>query len=260
MKLNDSISTYDVAEALQGETGKFEVTSPNGERYFVTCQPGHSIVSLESAASEINLQPFLVRKVAHRKSHKEVCHCLAFVWQPKQMSPALIKPGSFTLHPFYSYVARQLGNCHEEEVSPKQYSHAAHDAADDDNGVDNWIEICHLRTITLTPETGYQVFTACIHGVCPMSCPAPRINLNDRTQSSHIRHKSGRVTLFEVLNLALCFLFRVIHRLAHLLPALCSLLGSGFLVRFVDLLRRILGIAPGFFHRTLGLIDYSFVR
>jgi len=30
MKLNDSITTYDVAEALQGESGKFEVTSPNG--------------------------------------------------------------------------------------------------------------------------------------------------------------------------------------------------------------------------------------
>ena len=64
MKLNDSITTYDVAEALQGETGKFEVTSPNGERYFVTCQPGHSIVSLEWAGSEPNQQPFLVRKVA----------------------------------------------------------------------------------------------------------------------------------------------------------------------------------------------------
>ena len=64
MKLNDSISTYDVAEALQGEIGKFEVTSPNGERFFVTCQAGHSIVSLEAAASETNLQPFLVRKVA----------------------------------------------------------------------------------------------------------------------------------------------------------------------------------------------------
>ena len=49
MKLNDSITTYDVAEALQGETGKFEVTSPNGERYFVTTQPGHSIISLEWA-------------------------------------------------------------------------------------------------------------------------------------------------------------------------------------------------------------------
>jgi hypothetical protein len=64
MKLNDTISTYDVAEALQGEIGKFEVTSPSGERYFVTCQSGHSIVSLEAAASEANLQPFLVRKVA----------------------------------------------------------------------------------------------------------------------------------------------------------------------------------------------------
>jgi hypothetical protein len=64
MKLNDTITTYDVAEALQGETGKFEVTSPNGERYFVTCQSGHSIASLEWAGSEPNLQPFLVRKVA----------------------------------------------------------------------------------------------------------------------------------------------------------------------------------------------------
>jgi len=64
MKLNDSITTYDIAEALQGETGKFEVTSPAGERYFVTCQPGHSISSLEWAGSESNPQPFLVRKVA----------------------------------------------------------------------------------------------------------------------------------------------------------------------------------------------------
>lgn len=34
MKLNESLTTYDIAEALQGETGKFEVISPNGERYF----------------------------------------------------------------------------------------------------------------------------------------------------------------------------------------------------------------------------------
>jgi hypothetical protein len=63
MKLNESITTYDIAEALQGEQGKFEV-SPTGERYFVTCQPGHSISSIEWAGSEPNLQPFLVRKVA----------------------------------------------------------------------------------------------------------------------------------------------------------------------------------------------------
>jgi hypothetical protein len=64
MKLNDSITTYDIAEALQGETGKFEVTSPSGERYFVTVQAGHSITSLEWAGAEANLQPFLIRKVA----------------------------------------------------------------------------------------------------------------------------------------------------------------------------------------------------
>jgi hypothetical protein len=64
MKLNDSITTYDIAEALQGETGKFEVTSPTGERYLVTAQPGQSIASLEWAGNEPNTQPFLVRKVA----------------------------------------------------------------------------------------------------------------------------------------------------------------------------------------------------
>jgi cytochrome c2 len=76
MKLNDTITTYDIAEALQGESGKFEVTSPNGERYFVTCQQGHSISSLEWAGSEPNLQPFLIRKVAqpdfYRKPRQKI--------------------------------------------------------------------------------------------------------------------------------------------------------------------------------------------
>ncbi|MBZ5613796.1 MAG: hypothetical protein LAO23_07295 [Acidobacteriia bacterium] len=71
MKLNDSITTYDIAEALQGEQGKFEVTSPTGERYFVTCQPGHSISSIEWAGNEPNLQPFLVRKVAQPVTSSE---------------------------------------------------------------------------------------------------------------------------------------------------------------------------------------------
>jgi hypothetical protein len=64
MRLNESITTFDIAEALQGEAGKFEVTSPNGERYYVTCQPGHSISNIEWAGNEPNLQPFTIRKVA----------------------------------------------------------------------------------------------------------------------------------------------------------------------------------------------------
>ena len=39
MKLNDSISTYDVAEALQGETGKFEVTSPTENAISLRASP-----------------------------------------------------------------------------------------------------------------------------------------------------------------------------------------------------------------------------
>src|SRR5215472_11433680 len=101
MKLNDSISTYDVAEALQGETGKFEITSPNGERYFVTCQPGHSIVSLEWAGAEPNLQPFLVRKVAQpvttegriKRSAAWPFGQARVSWIIPPKSPAPIKPG-----------------------------------------------------------------------------------------------------------------------------------------------------------------------
>jgi len=66
---------------------------------------------------------------------------------------------------------------------------------------------------------------------------------------------SRRVALFEFLNLDLGLVFRVIHRLADLLPAPVSLFGSGFLVRLMDLLRGVLSIAPGFLYRTFGLID-----
>jgi hypothetical protein len=53
------------------------------------------------------------------------------------------------------------------------------------------------------------------------------------------------MTVFELLNLDLCLGFGVIHRLADVLPALGGHLGSGLLVRFVDLLRgvRLLSVA-----------------
>jgi len=50
---------------------------------------------------------------------------------------------------------------------------------------------------------------------------------------------SCRVAPFEFIYPALGFLFRVIQRLAELLPALGALLGSGLLMRFVDLLRSV---------------------
>lgn len=64
MQLGETIATYDVALALRGEGGKFEVTSPAGEIYYVTCKPNHSIANLEWAGNKSDAQPFLIRKVA----------------------------------------------------------------------------------------------------------------------------------------------------------------------------------------------------
>jgi hypothetical protein len=63
MQLGETIATYDLGLALRGESGKFEVTSPGGEIYHVTCRTNHSISSLEWAGSGNRSQPFLVRKV-----------------------------------------------------------------------------------------------------------------------------------------------------------------------------------------------------
>jgi hypothetical protein len=64
MQLGETIATYDVGLALRGETGKFEVTSPAGEIYLVTCKPDCSISNLEWSGNTANSQPFLIRKVA----------------------------------------------------------------------------------------------------------------------------------------------------------------------------------------------------
>lgn len=63
MQLGEIIATYDVGLALRGETGKFEVTSPAGETYHITCA-NHSISNLESSGHSTDQQPFLIRKVA----------------------------------------------------------------------------------------------------------------------------------------------------------------------------------------------------
>ena len=64
MQLGETIATYDVALALRGESGKFEVTSPTDEIFHVTCNPDHSISNLEWSGSKTAPQPFLIRKIA----------------------------------------------------------------------------------------------------------------------------------------------------------------------------------------------------
>jgi hypothetical protein len=71
MQLGETIATYDVALALRGESGKFEVTSPAGETFHVTCKPNHSIASFEWSGSKADAQPFMIRKVAEPVSPQQ---------------------------------------------------------------------------------------------------------------------------------------------------------------------------------------------
>jgi len=64
MQLGETIATYDVALALRGESGKFDVTSPTGDIYHVTCTPNHSISNLEWSGNRSDPHPFIIRKVA----------------------------------------------------------------------------------------------------------------------------------------------------------------------------------------------------
>jgi hypothetical protein len=69
MQLGETIATYDVALALRGESGKFDVTSPAGEIYHITCKPNDSITNLQYSGNGANPQPFLIRKVAETVSY-----------------------------------------------------------------------------------------------------------------------------------------------------------------------------------------------
>ena len=68
MRIGETIATYDVGLALRGKSGRFEITSPTGEVYDVTCKPNHSDSRLEWSSDGNDHSPFLIRKVAERTS------------------------------------------------------------------------------------------------------------------------------------------------------------------------------------------------
>jgi hypothetical protein len=72
LDLNETIVAYDLAEALEGESGKFEITTPSGERFTLTTTPTHSIKNFRAIAEGATLQPLRVRKVAEVRTAQEV--------------------------------------------------------------------------------------------------------------------------------------------------------------------------------------------
>ena len=68
MQVNETFHTYDLAEALRGETGKFEVATPMGTRLIVTALPGHAISNLRVTTEGGAEQVIFVRKIADFQS------------------------------------------------------------------------------------------------------------------------------------------------------------------------------------------------
>ena len=65
MQVNETIRAYDLAEALRGESGKFEVTTAAGMRLMCTCLPGHSIANCRVMTTEGGSEQLIwIRKVA----------------------------------------------------------------------------------------------------------------------------------------------------------------------------------------------------
>ena len=72
LDLNETIVAYDLAEALEGENGKFEITTPGGERFTLTCTPTHSIKNFRAIPEAANPQPLRIKKVAELRTAQEV--------------------------------------------------------------------------------------------------------------------------------------------------------------------------------------------
>jgi hypothetical protein len=68
MQLGETIATYDVDLALRGETGKFEVTTPAGELFYVNCKSSQFVLKSDWSRDQPYTQAYLIRKIAEPAS------------------------------------------------------------------------------------------------------------------------------------------------------------------------------------------------
>jgi hypothetical protein len=71
-KVNETITGYDLAELLHGESGIFEGTSPAGERFQIVCRAGHSISNLRLQPEKTGQNPlWRVRKIGELRTEQQ---------------------------------------------------------------------------------------------------------------------------------------------------------------------------------------------
>jgi len=71
-KVNETITGYDLAELLHGESGIFEGTSPSGERFQIVSRAGQSISNLRLQPNKKSENPlWRVRKLGELRAEQE---------------------------------------------------------------------------------------------------------------------------------------------------------------------------------------------
>ena len=71
-RVNETITGYDLAELLHGESGIFEGTSPSGERFQIVSRAGQSITNLRLQPDKKSENPlWRVRKVGELRAEQE---------------------------------------------------------------------------------------------------------------------------------------------------------------------------------------------
>ena len=71
-KVNETMTGYDLAELLHGESGIFEATAPAGEKFQVVCRAGHSISNLRLIPEKKADAPlWRVRKIGELRAEQQ---------------------------------------------------------------------------------------------------------------------------------------------------------------------------------------------
>jgi hypothetical protein len=71
-KVNETVTGYDLAELIHGESGIFEATSPFGEKFQVVCRADHSITNLRALPADKNQTPsWRVRKIGELRLEQQ---------------------------------------------------------------------------------------------------------------------------------------------------------------------------------------------
>ena len=73
LKVNETVTGYDLGELLHGEAGLFEAVGPGGDKFQCVARAGHSITNLRpiSESRKQNAQTWRVRKIGELRSEQD---------------------------------------------------------------------------------------------------------------------------------------------------------------------------------------------